>query len=1271
MFEVLAGGFERGAARDLGGSSKDIRCGFEAEFASRMPRSRLVVPLRTMLNDGREVKHHDQYGASHGGSYSGWSIESDTSIPTVTGYPTQVEIVSPIMALDEVKSSLKVVFDLISRYGRTSNDTGLHLTFSLRDINLGPHAERFNYLKFVFLLGEDYWSKVFGRESSTYAKRLLPSIATQLDVKLTELIASKKSVPLAPLITAQDCLDVLDVWNNSGRRSDLLDDQSKSAGYNILSSVLYVVDVKHRSDRYHAVNLEHLNEGTVSNPGKSRIEFRIPGGAGYENKYDKTVQLITYLSHALWASLASNKEYDQYFHAKFTRFILSQQELILAKLRGTLKVPETGVSKRWLPDASLSGDLSGSLLRIRRVGPDGVANTVRGAVRIVRRDGALVKLVASVPLNETKGASDAPKISNADAVSLVSLSPVPFRVSDDDQVNNSWQQALLSNGYVFFTQAPVLAFQTGLRFLQGIRNKEIQGKSAAFMLENGIMPGCWGSLTSMQPPDKNYATELINLARPFLTRKSYATYIALFTGEILPNLDEAQFYSVTYDDPSKGPNKNISLTPAYLLDAMLQFHFYDVASLIAGKQVDVLDTPKLSGFLYEAARNPLLSLSYFPDKIPEKIVSAVYDRFNRYLSPDILKIAADRWGRDVVVEAIQSIVMTSFKNSLGSDWNLSAAKPTSMWTTMVAANLSSEQDLSGVLDRAMEEAAASKEITPESALSLIRESVQRPAGIGPATVYKAVQVLDRAAIQAASSDIASASYIVTALYVLSVLNLPLPHNPELAEALVGDPTFIAAMVAVCGSSASYKNDMYSNLQAVRIPGVSADRFLKSAFDRRDSVLPLVKVALTMIKPPLFVALPAPYKGKVDLVTLLISLPGSPEVALGESALDFELSLRKARLTSGHANRSDSLPAYESLSGEAPPLLDYWVAHGEMSSRRFENMKFTGKYADAKLGRGTSPAKKVAFKYDEAPEDTRQSEGPKAPDASRADALLGIEGVAFEDLSTANYDSDPRAQGVSDRDHDAVQGPRIARFLQEANKDQIVSFIKNKYSKQYWVALSGTPLAFYKNRSRYTNPAIWEALVQLELELRDSAAHDQLQMYVRNFIIQAFAAAMYDGNYQYTKSPLDILSYIMQLGNSATSDYFDFMFAKVDVQKLMPSLSSLLDSWLSCGIPSRGSATYNPSIAFGRDALKFFMLLLKYKVYPGGKKAVAGVLTSRLRTSTAISMYTALLYTKRYPFIDALLLCLGYEGTSKAVGSAPLIMGESYQVQYPWQGVFNV
>lgn len=119
--------------------------------------------------------------------YADWMLTTDETIGQDYITTFGLELVSPVMTLQGGMAAMQRVFQVINGGLQaavkdvktyTDDTTGLHINLGLRGLNL----QGMDYLKLVFLLGEEHILRKFGRVDSASAESLLQTIRNHLDI---------------------------------------------------------------------------------------------------------------------------------------------------------------------------------------------------------------------------------------------------------------------------------------------------------------------------------------------------------------------------------------------------------------------------------------------------------------------------------------------------------------------------------------------------------------------------------------------------------------------------------------------------------------------------------------------------------------------------------------------------------------------------------------------------------------------------------------------------------------------------------------------------------------------------------------------------------------------------------------------------------------------------------------------------------------------------------------------------------------------------------
>ena len=306
---VTAAQFDRDLSKNLSGLP--VHCGFEAEFASALPHARIPTILKAFLKDPEKtdiegippkegpcpgIIIQNSYGASHGGEYKSWSVETDSTIHVDNHHSYRIELVSPILTLPDMIHGLKAVMAMlrsnvelpqeyvdsgIVSLGKTDKETGCHLTFSIKDIDLS----KVDVLKLAVLLGENHWGDVFDRHNTGWAEEALDHFKNWIREK-----------------------DVKDPGDLAATISDFINLSFHDAADSSFS--IWITD---DIEKYRSINMSKTRAGV--------IEFRLPGGKDYQYKADKLAIVAERFAYAFYAS-ADATAYADYYKQKLVRIAL-------------------------------------------------------------------------------------------------------------------------------------------------------------------------------------------------------------------------------------------------------------------------------------------------------------------------------------------------------------------------------------------------------------------------------------------------------------------------------------------------------------------------------------------------------------------------------------------------------------------------------------------------------------------------------------------------------------------------------------------------------------------------------------------------------------------------------------------------------------------------------------------------------------------------------------------------------------------------------------
>lgn len=245
--------------------------------------------------DGDSPEVGDYHSSSN---YSSWRVENDTSLNS-----GGVEIISPILTLDDGIKAIENMFNWIKKYANTDSSCGFHINMSFE----GYDMKKFDWLKLLMFVEEGSIYKDFDRKNNSYAKRIVDYFRE----------------------------------NNSDLGKDY---------YKIISSDkdgLNTVKKKISAGKLFGVNFSSIEEGSRN----ARIEFRYMGGK-YHTKQKEVVQNI--LRYAAWMKIALDPNYKKNEYLKKLVKLIDKGDKRTSHLDINKKYHRIGVSegksgdKKWM-----------------------------------------------------------------------------------------------------------------------------------------------------------------------------------------------------------------------------------------------------------------------------------------------------------------------------------------------------------------------------------------------------------------------------------------------------------------------------------------------------------------------------------------------------------------------------------------------------------------------------------------------------------------------------------------------------------------------------------------------------------------------------------------------------------------------------------------------------------------------------------------------------------------------------------------------------------
>ena len=195
-----------------------------------------------------------------------WRVETVSSLGYAISTEIPVELVSPAfptpkIMLSELASLLEY---LISKNIRTARETGFHVTMSYN----GP-TQKYNKVKMILLLNDEYWLDKFKRIQNSYTQSQLDNIKIKTDkYKLVKLNADQ------------------------------------------ISEIEKLLEPAVSTDKYYAIHFKKAKNISDNN----LVEFRIAGNKDYHTQYEEIKQLVIQYAAVMEAGYnptAFQQEYTQ------------------------------------------------------------------------------------------------------------------------------------------------------------------------------------------------------------------------------------------------------------------------------------------------------------------------------------------------------------------------------------------------------------------------------------------------------------------------------------------------------------------------------------------------------------------------------------------------------------------------------------------------------------------------------------------------------------------------------------------------------------------------------------------------------------------------------------------------------------------------------------------------------------------------------------------------------------------------------------------------
>jgi len=1246
----------------------NIRCGFEAEFASEVSYDTCGEYLEENLQDRTgAVIIAKSYGASHNSSYEDWSVESDSSIPTAIQYPNQVEIVSPIQDVEKTIDDLGVVFELIKSHGKTAQATGLHMTFSIKDVNL--YEDKFDHLKFLFLVGESYYAKFFGRVAYGYALEFL----TVFKQKLLAYLYQVDKVTITP----SDCAEFVRI--HASQPFAGFSENIKAVGED--NKGLYTLFAAYKeasanlSDRYQSVNTQHLTKDA------SRIEFRLPGGAGYENKFEQCSRLMRVLANALWVSRAGMTQYNDYYIKKLTRLVLAAQEEARSD-KATLNQTDTNRTFR-IQTTQEGRNTVHQLMRFEKTRMQKPTATAVASFVFSGSDVKHIGVHRAINGDANEAFFDC--VRKFSEAQLWSIAGAVHCIEGQEAVCDGLDRPELNTLVLAIQARPTLDFPDirsndpqDWSIVPRIVEKigQLSGKSrvwaSAFAL-NYVVMGCLQfahNIGSFPTSDTEFKSigQLVIWAKSALSPES----LVYFKFWVWAKLDSNYDYSAdnALDDLTSGfMLAHIGSTAVLKRTSMGYMSFGTVLSLARYRKLsnslskDILNVfPSTTNVSFiikgiislKAVSNPLDCaglIVLLKDCIQSK--PAVSE------CQSVLYIVYKTYGLTTFTELLFKCTrqLATFDGSAAADGDSSyiledILSPITSSDIPDSAKLDIEKAIATTVNSELRK--GSEKI---SVYDILLEAESRDTLSIPDTLH----ILDSATesdLETFRSSSVVAFKLARAAWLLNRSGLKLPVNKALAVIYLKNPVWFGALAAV----ALIPNSNMYNHDYTWLFGIKPTAFLRDLFTKADTLFPYIKRTMSAAS-------------HIDFCSLLQHVPVvDKHLAFGKDALNFLLkSLALGLMKYPWDNKSVfyEFPSYETreYTGTLLPVLDYLAGQETKHRRttiRLASLNFIP--LDFRVGdayEGTEPGPYFNLKVSRTDVQTWRSSfaeklSEKEPFDYPVEKPVSDTGVVSEDKSVPPevlY----KVRKYSITDNYDLTREDVRSFIDNASKDDLLKFFTSIFADPALIYRDFVEFNSIRDTARVsTNPAVWQAIHEFVLGY---SSVNRGVIAIADWLMYVFAAHRTDAD------------------ETVPSTLYGASYSQV----LYDTLTMVADGSNVAYIPYSLLSTYTFALALKDSNPDIYRMLTSNLAIKAIKQNVRKHVNTRLRTlpDAAIDTYnskhvvsasiTPILYTEdRTPLGDYLLQLVG----RSKVASEVYKLHQEHQLDstkpepvYPWRSAF--
>lgn len=265
----------------------------------------VATDIKLQLGDPVSISLDPKDNQRASGGYSSWLLTEDGTVTHDYIETAGLELVSPVSGLSPGLANLQRVFAMIGDFHsshdgvhtETDDSTGLHINLGIR----GFDPTRFDFLKLIFLLGEQHLLQKFGRVDNDAARSILTKIKNSITIANVQakLNPSKNDIGIFTRAEIEALLGI-----NQGNIQQIKD--------TLINLLMTRANGEKTFEKHLSVNLKKLFP-------QGFIEFRITGNKGYERRFDEIKQVV--YRYAVMMLAATSDLYQNEYMTKLYKFV--------------------------------------------------------------------------------------------------------------------------------------------------------------------------------------------------------------------------------------------------------------------------------------------------------------------------------------------------------------------------------------------------------------------------------------------------------------------------------------------------------------------------------------------------------------------------------------------------------------------------------------------------------------------------------------------------------------------------------------------------------------------------------------------------------------------------------------------------------------------------------------------------------------------------------------------------------------------------------------